>query len=96
MAEMNQTNNAYCAFNANGSSRGASHSTATFRAAWRRSALILRGGSLDTINARLKKLKLPAVKGAGEDLPGGLYAIRVSWLLWATDELAATVRTADA
>ena len=69
MAEMNQTNNAYCAFNANGSSRGASHSTAAFKDAWRRSALILRGGSLDAINAKLKRLKLPAVKGADEDLP---------------------------
>ena len=69
MAEMNQTNNAYCAFNKDGSSRGASHSTTAFRAAWRRSALILRGGSLDTINASLKKLKLPAVSGTDEDLP---------------------------
>jgi len=66
MAEMNQTNNAYCAFNRDGSSRGASHSTSAFKDAWRRSALILRGGSLATINA---KLKLPAVRGAQEDLP---------------------------
>jgi len=69
MAEMNQTNNAYCAFNANGSSRGASHSTSAFKDAWRRSTLILRGGPLDTINAKLKKLGLPAVKGAEADLP---------------------------
>ena len=69
MAEMNQTNNAYCAFNKDGSSRGASHSTTAFKDAWRRSALILRGGSLDTINAKLKQLKLPAVNGADEDLP---------------------------
>jgi hypothetical protein len=68
MAEMNQTNNAYCAFNANGSSRGASHSTAAFKDAWRRSALILRGGRLATINAKLKRLGLPAVKGADGDL----------------------------
>jgi hypothetical protein len=69
MAEMNQTNNAYCAFNRDGSSRGASHSTSAFKDAWRRSALILRGGSLATINAKLKRLKLPAVRGAQEDLP---------------------------
>src|SRR4051794_40624952 len=69
MAEMNQTNNAYCAYNANGSSRGASHSTSAFKDAWRRSALILRGGPLVTINAKLAKLHLPAVKGADEDLP---------------------------
>jgi hypothetical protein len=69
MAEMNQTNNAYCAFNKDGSSRGASHSTSAFKDAWRRSALILRGGALATINAKLKRLKLPEVQGAEEDLP---------------------------
>jgi hypothetical protein len=69
MAEMNQTNNAYCAFNANGSSRGATHNTAAFKDAWRRSTLILRGGPLDTINAKLERLGLPAVKGADTDLP---------------------------
>ena len=67
MAEMNQTNNAYCAFNANGSSRGASHSTSAFKDAWRRSTLILRGGPVATINAKLKRLQLPAVRGAGDD-----------------------------
>src|SRR5829696_7261732 len=61
MAEMNQTNNAYCAFNPNGSSRGASHSTSAFKDAWRRSALMLRGGSVAAINAKLKTLRLPAV-----------------------------------
>src|SRR5919202_2723704 len=44
MAEMNQTNNAYCAFNRDGSSRGPAHSTANFKQALRRSVLILRGG----------------------------------------------------
>jgi hypothetical protein len=67
MAEMNQTNNAYCAFNANGSSRGASHSTSAFKGAFRRSALILRGGPVAAINAKLKALRLPAVRGAGAD-----------------------------
>jgi hypothetical protein len=67
LAEINQTNNAYCAFNANGSSRGASHSTSAFKDAWRRSTLILRGGPVSAINAKLKQLKLPVVRGAGED-----------------------------
>ena len=65
MAEMNQANNAYSAFNANGSSRGRSHSTAAFRRAWQRSALILRGGPLSVINGRLRRLGLPAVRGVG-------------------------------
>jgi hypothetical protein len=34
--EMDNANNAYCAFNQDGSPRGASHSPASFRQAWRR------------------------------------------------------------
>ena len=68
MAEMNQTNNAYCAFNADGSSRGAAHSTSAFKDAWRRSALILRGGPIATVNAKLEALHLPAVD-TEDDLP---------------------------
>ncbi len=64
LPEMDQANNAYCAFNADGSSRGASHSTANFRQAWRRTVLILRGGPLAAIDARLHALGLPPVRGA--------------------------------
>src|SRR5450756_2398788 len=35
LPEMDQANNAYCAFNSDGSSRGVSHSTANFKRAWR-------------------------------------------------------------
>jgi len=71
LPEMDQANNAYCAFNADGSSRGASHSPASFRAAWRRSVLILRGGPVSSIDARLHALGLPPVHGAasGATLP---------------------------
>jgi hypothetical protein len=71
MAEMNQTNNAYCAFNRNGSSRGPAHSTAAFKNAWRRAALILRGGPVSAIDAELAGLHLPPVAGkdGGDLLP---------------------------
>src|SRR3954451_7680844 len=71
MAEMNQANNAYCAFNRNGSPRNAAHSTRQFRAAWKRAALILRGGPVAQIDAKLAALHLPAVRGrdAGDELP---------------------------
>src|SRR4051794_10497107 len=59
MAEMNQTNNAYCAFNRNGSPRDAAHSTKAFKNAWRRSTLILRGGPVSAIDQKLKALHLP-------------------------------------
>ena len=51
LAEMNQANNGYCAYNHNGSSRGPSHSTRQFKQAWRRATLILRGGPIASINA---------------------------------------------
>jgi hypothetical protein len=62
LAEMNQTNNGYCAYNRDGSWRGRSHSTKAFKAAWRRATLILRGGPVAAINAKLRALHLPKVK----------------------------------
>src|SRR4051794_22821312 len=62
MAEMDGNWNPYSAFNANGSSRGKSHSTAAFRQAWRRAVLIVRGGPIATINKKLKKLHMRAVR----------------------------------
>jgi hypothetical protein len=61
--EMDNANNAYCAFNQDGSSRGASHSLASFRAAWRRVVLIVRGGPVAAIDTRLRALGLPPVRG---------------------------------
>ncbi len=61
--EMDQANNAYCAFNADGSSRGASHSAASFRSAWRRVALVLRGGPVAAIDSRLQALGMPPLQG---------------------------------
>jgi beta-mannanase len=61
LAEMDGYWNPYCAFNANGTARGADHSTKAFRQAWRRMVLILRGGSVASIDATLASLGLPAV-----------------------------------
>ena len=69
MAEMNQANNGYSAFDRSGRSRGPSHSTAAFRQAWRRSALILRGGPVADIDAKLRRLGLPPVETQHEALP---------------------------
>ena len=69
LAEMNQADNAYAGFDRNGRSRGKDHSPATFAQAWRRAALILRGGEKAKIDAALAKLHLPAVKGGPEVLP---------------------------
>jgi hypothetical protein len=57
--EMNGHWNPYSAFNANGTSRGKSHSTANFKRAWKRFSIIVRGGARNTINERLRKLGMP-------------------------------------
>ena len=69
MAEMNAYWNRYSAFDANGRSRGAGHSTAAFRRAWRRIVLIVRGGPVAAIDARLRALGLPAVRTQATALP---------------------------
>jgi hypothetical protein len=68
MAEMDGDWNPYSAFNADGSARDAAHSTASFRRAWKRVTLILRGGTLRGIDAELHHLGMPALH-AGHDLP---------------------------
>jgi hypothetical protein len=69
MAEMNQANNGYSAFDKSGRPRGRAHSTAAFRQAWRRATLILRGGPVGPLNARLRGLGLPPVRTAAAELP---------------------------
>jgi hypothetical protein len=65
--EMNGSWNPYCAFNSDGSSRGASHATRAFRNAWRRIVLIARGGDRTRINRRLVKLGMPRIYRAGSN-----------------------------
>lgn len=69
LPEMNQANNAYCAFTASGASRDRAHSTAAYRQAWRRSVLILRGGAAALIDHRLRALGLPPVRTGQVTLP---------------------------
>ena len=69
MAEMNNFNNPYSAFNGDGSRRSRDHSTRAFRQAWRRAALILRGGSVSSIDHRLRRLRMPPLRIAASTLP---------------------------
>jgi hypothetical protein len=68
MAEMDGYWNPYCAFNQNGSSRGKGHSTTAFKQAWRRAVLIVRGGPVAAINAQLRALHMPPLRGASGSL----------------------------
>jgi hypothetical protein len=77
LGEMNNFHNPYCAFNGNGSRRGRAYSTRAFRQAWRRMALLLRGGNVSNINRSLARLRLPPVRTARTDLARARVA-----LLW--------------
>ena len=61
MSEMNGHWNSYSAFDANGRRRDPAHSTRTFKKAWKRTVLIVRGGEVAQIDAKLRALGLPAV-----------------------------------
>jgi hypothetical protein len=59
LGEMNGYWSPYCAFNGDGSSRGRGHSTKSFRKAWRRFTIIIRGGRVAKINRRLRRMGMP-------------------------------------
>lgn len=60
--EMNNWRNAYCAYGRNGGSKGYQYTPHTFRQAWRRIAIITRGGPNRTINAKLRDLGMPGMQ----------------------------------
>jgi len=84
--EMNNANNAYSGFNADGSSRGPDYSPSTFIAAWRRVVVVLRGGPVRAIDARLQALGQPRLHGLGA---GGSVARSQISFVW-TPETAGT------
>jgi hypothetical protein len=69
MSEMNNANNPYSAYDNSGRSRGPAYSTTAFKRAWRRLALVLRGGEVAAINRKLERLGLPKVKTGASELP---------------------------
>src|ERR687892_1156602 len=63
MPEMNGHWNEYSAFERSGASRGPQYSTAAFRHAFARIAIIARGGPAQVLNAKLRRLGQPGVPG---------------------------------
>ena len=61
-SEMNNDENPYSAFDRDGAVRGPAHATAWFRQAWRRAYLIVKGGRVATIDARLRRLGMPRLQ----------------------------------
>jgi hypothetical protein len=74
--EMNGHWNPYCAYNESGSYRGRAHSTKNFRKAFRRTYLIMHGGSISEINAKLVKAGMPKMSRTS-DLP--VNDVKVVW-----------------
>jgi hypothetical protein len=86
--EMNLHFNPYSAFNADGSPRPG-HSTHAFKLAWKRLALIMRGGRRAVINKRLRHLGMPRILRANRndspiydryDVPKELDATKVAFV----------------
>jgi hypothetical protein len=67
--EMNGYWNPYCAFNADGTKKGRSHSLNSFRRAWQRIALIVRGGKRKKINRKLRARHMPRILRASSKRP---------------------------
>ena len=78
MGEMNNCNNAYAAYGCSGARRDGAHSPETFKQAWKRVYLIMHGGDVARIDARLGAAGLPAVRTGSHALPEPQIA-----LVWA-------------
>ena len=72
LAEPNRWGNPYSAYNGNGRPRDAAHSKYWYIKAFRRIVIILRGGSLGTVNSLLAAEGLPPVTGANRPVPASL------------------------
>ena len=75
-AEMNGYWNPYSAYNSNGTYRGRAHSTKKLRMAFRRTYLIVHGGSVADINAKLVDSGMPKLDRTN-DLPEN--DVKVIW-----------------
>lgn len=74
LPEMNNYHRAFSAFDASGRARGPTHSTAVYRRAFARIAVVVRGGPAAAMTARLRRLGLPGITA---DLP--LAPVRLVW-----------------
>ena len=67
--EMNNCNNAYAAHSCSGGRRDADHSAATLIKAWKRVHIVMHGGDVAAMNARLARLGLPRVQTDAATIP---------------------------
>ena len=92
MAEMDGYWNVYSAYGADGRSRGRDHSTEAFRQAWRRFVVVVRGGPVSGIDAKLRTLGLPPLRVT----PGAALARVPVAFLWVPQVAGAPDTAANA
>jgi hypothetical protein len=85
MAEMNNANSFYGAYDASGAARDAAHSTSSFKKAFARIYLILHGGSAKSIDAKLKSLGMAPLRGGVDLLVNKFPTLRIVWSPLASD-----------
>jgi hypothetical protein len=78
-SEMNNAANPYCAYGRSGRARGAGHSRAAFRQAWRRVYLVVKGGRVSTIDARLRALGMPRLRNPSRIRWLGRPQVALQW-----------------
>ena len=69
LAEMNNANNPYAPYDLSGRSRGPANALRQLKNAWRRIALIMRGGPVALVDAQLRRLGMPPVRTDAAELP---------------------------
>jgi PKD repeat protein len=84
LAEMNNASAVWSGYTANGQPRDASHSPAIYRKAFARIYLILHGGSTSAVDAKLRQLGLPPVRG-GDLVANPFPRLRIVWSPLASD-----------
>jgi hypothetical protein len=88
LSEMNNGNNPYSAYDLSGRPRGPAYATGQFRRAWRRMTLILRGGDVAAIDAKLRSLRVPPLRTGGAELPRPKVALMWVPLSFGNPEVA--------
>ena len=88
LSEMNNANNPYAPYDLSGRTRGPSNSVGQLKNAWRRVALIARGGDVGAIDAKLRRLHMPPVRTSAADLPRPPVALMWVPLSFGNPEIA--------
>jgi hypothetical protein len=88
LSEMNNANNSYAPYDQSGRSRGPANAVGQLKNAWRRIALITRGGEVAAIDAQLRRLHMPPVRTAAGELPRSAVALMWVPLSYGNPEIA--------